>query len=156
MMNFRFVFFSVLAIVFFATLQLHAPVSVFGAKINFTLSLMVAMAFFVQNFFHYAVFLLIAGFWLRFWPGFNREVFSLSVVLSLAFWIRTRLIFPGGFTAALLGFFSTLAFYVLVDPVFVYDRASLALLEGVLNSAMSFVFFEAINFFHEKKARSAI
>lgn len=126
-------------------------------KPNLTLVVLIALSFFMTNFFYYLILVLVAGIFLKFEAVFELNNLAFTLILFAVYWLERKL--PGRpfLNNVLLIAVSTLVFYALVDFTFLNSYPLTVFKEMVYNIILGIlVFFISRRFlFHEKGFRAS-
>ena len=134
---------SILAIIiaFAGFLQGNSLFSIAGVKINVVLAALIAFSFFVERIPKFAFLVLIAGIFIRFRPGIERELLVLMVVAFLAYIAQEKLPGKPFINCILLQVIGTLVFLVIIDVHFISFAPSVVIQETVYNTAIGVLLF---------------
>ncbi len=138
-----------------ASIQIYWPIFLDGARINLVLALLIAFSFFTEDTALYALAVFFGGWFLRFESGISAEILIITILTFLVFWLRHRLVWPGIITAILAIVFSTVVFYLLIAPNFLYDNWGTTFYEILGNIMTGVIAYEILKFIYERKTRFA-
>ncbi|MEK7192355.1 MAG: hypothetical protein AAB646_02485 [Patescibacteria group bacterium] len=131
-------------IVLAGILQNSNFLNVLGIKPNLLLVALISLSFVINFFTNYLVFLLIGLFFLRFTMAPELEIFVFTVLSLAAFFLAKRLPWLWAANSIALIFSSTLIFYLLLKPSFIYNHFSVFIGEAIYNSLLGILVFLAI------------
>lgn len=152
----KFFFWLIVVLAIAALIQIYFPFYFFGARLNLVLAVLISLAFLIDQGFLYFILVLCASFFTRYAPGWSKEILALCAIALVAFWLRVRIVAPSSLASGIFAALGTFIFYLLINPVFVYDKFTLVSIEAVGNIIISLVTFTALRFAHENSRRSTI
>jgi len=132
-----------LALVIIASVLQRAPNLLwFGIRPNITLALLVALSFFIDDFYLFLGLSLIASALVNPASGFSLEEIVSVLVLIAAFFLRARLPFGPATSALLLAAGATFAFYLAVQISFITSDFIAVFFEMLYNALLAaFIYF---------------
>ncbi|MEK9186180.1 MAG: hypothetical protein AAB885_01195 [Patescibacteria group bacterium] len=135
----RILFFGIL-LVAIAFLQSNNFL-IFGVKPNLILVALIVFSFLVTDFASYAVLILLTLVMMRSRPGWDLSLVSLGLV-GIGSWF-VKQIMPGrdSLNLAIAIIFSTIIFYGLIDPNFLYSEWLTSVIEAGYNLVAGFILY---------------
>ncbi len=151
--NLRFLF-SFFLILSAALIQSANWLNFLKIKPNLILTVLIALSFFVENFWKYLIFSFLGIAVLKFMPAIDKESLYLMFLFLLIFFLNKYFIPKKTFNFLFLISFATLAFYLLSDINFIFLNPSLLILELIYNNLAGLGVYFATNTFYEKTKTS--
>ena len=131
-------------------------VNVGDVKPNLTLVVLIALSFFMTNFFYYLFLVLVAGIFLKFEAAFELNNLIFTFIIFAVYWLERKL--PGRpfLNNIMLIAVSTLIFYALADFAFLNSYPLTVFKEVVYNIILGILVFliSRRSLFHEKGFRA--
>lgn len=123
-------------------------------KPNLVLAILLALSFFVENFWKYLTLSFLGIAVLKFMPAIDKESLYLVILFLLVFFLNKYFIPKKTFNVLFLISFATLAFYLFSDINFILLNPPLLILELIYNNLVGLGVYFTANTFYEKTKTS--
>ena len=122
-----------------------------GVKPNWTLAVLLVLAFFINDFIFYFILVLLASVILRFQPSFSWELAVWLLIVLTGFFAARRLPWRGIVNFSVMICAGTVGFYLLIDHKFVYGNIGVWSAELIYNVLVGLSLFLTLRYVFQSK-----
>ncbi len=115
-------------------------ISFAGIKPNLILVFLIISIFSVKDFWQYIVLVIISLFFLNYFSIFSKELIIFGAIMILAYYSKILFSEHAFFSILLLILFLTPVFYLLIDPLFIFNNFNVFIKELIFNFIAGLIF----------------